>query len=283
MKIGGASLEEDLRRIDAVLEGGWRRAQPRRRCQWPRRPAGRDQLMQRRSRRTICSGTRRPAIRSTIRLQAKPRGTLFAADGDRRENVLLGDAAATCCAVGAFARIVTICSSTVRCRKEWSSICVNSSNRTEPAGRRGEWCRTVAIKCRSIVAAGLHLGGNESYPDVFRPFGGFADGIAVEEGYVGFAPACRTINFAAKSVAACGVKRSLIDDGGSESLGGVDRCRRICRRRLARGKNAATNRGLLNQIHMQVLIGVALGAALGLLFPEFAASLKPRAGRLHRA
>ncbi|CDX30372.1 Mandelate racemase/muconate lactonizing protein [Mesorhizobium sp. ORS 3359] len=35
------------------------------------------------------------------------------------------------------------------------------------------------------IAAGLHLGGNESYPDVFQPFGGFADGIAVEDGYVG--------------------------------------------------------------------------------------------------
>jgi L-alanine-DL-glutamate epimerase-like enolase superfamily enzyme len=34
------------------------------------------------------------------------------------------------------------------------------------------------------LAAGLHLGGNESYPDVFAPFGGFADGIAVEDGYV---------------------------------------------------------------------------------------------------
>jgi len=35
------------------------------------------------------------------------------------------------------------------------------------------------------IAAGLHLGGNESYPGVFQPFGGFADGIAVENGYVG--------------------------------------------------------------------------------------------------
>ena len=34
------------------------------------------------------------------------------------------------------------------------------------------------------IAAGLHLGGNESYPDVFQPFGGFADGIAVEDGTV---------------------------------------------------------------------------------------------------
>lgn len=34
------------------------------------------------------------------------------------------------------------------------------------------------------MAAGLGLGGNESYPGVFQPFGGFADGIAVENGYV---------------------------------------------------------------------------------------------------
>jgi L-alanine-DL-glutamate epimerase-like enolase superfamily enzyme len=34
------------------------------------------------------------------------------------------------------------------------------------------------------IAAGLHLGGNESYPDVFQPFGGFADDIAVEDGSV---------------------------------------------------------------------------------------------------
>ena len=35
------------------------------------------------------------------------------------------------------------------------------------------------------IAAGLHLGGNESYPGVFQPFGGFADGIAIKDGYVG--------------------------------------------------------------------------------------------------
>ncbi|TAM94510.1 MAG: mandelate racemase [Rhizobiaceae bacterium] len=35
------------------------------------------------------------------------------------------------------------------------------------------------------IAAGLHLGGNESYPDAFQPFGGFADDIAVEDGSVG--------------------------------------------------------------------------------------------------
>lgn len=34
------------------------------------------------------------------------------------------------------------------------------------------------------IAAGLGLGGNESYPGVFQPFGGFADGAPVEASYV---------------------------------------------------------------------------------------------------
>jgi L-alanine-DL-glutamate epimerase-like enolase superfamily enzyme len=34
------------------------------------------------------------------------------------------------------------------------------------------------------IAAGLGLGGNESYPDLFQPFGGFPDGVRVEDGYV---------------------------------------------------------------------------------------------------
>ena len=35
------------------------------------------------------------------------------------------------------------------------------------------------------IAAGLGLGGNESYPDVFHPFGGFSDKVAIEDGMVG--------------------------------------------------------------------------------------------------
>ena len=35
------------------------------------------------------------------------------------------------------------------------------------------------------IAAGLGLGGNESYPDVFHPFGGFADGVRIEDSLVG--------------------------------------------------------------------------------------------------
>ncbi len=35
------------------------------------------------------------------------------------------------------------------------------------------------------IAAGLGLGGNESYPHVFKPFGGFADSTPVRDGFVG--------------------------------------------------------------------------------------------------
>jgi D(-)-tartrate dehydratase len=34
------------------------------------------------------------------------------------------------------------------------------------------------------IAAGLGLGGNEDYPDLFQPFGGFPDGVRVEDGHV---------------------------------------------------------------------------------------------------
>jgi L-alanine-DL-glutamate epimerase-like enolase superfamily enzyme len=34
------------------------------------------------------------------------------------------------------------------------------------------------------ISAGLGLGGNESYPGIFQPFGGFADSIPVEDSYV---------------------------------------------------------------------------------------------------
>jgi L-alanine-DL-glutamate epimerase-like enolase superfamily enzyme len=34
------------------------------------------------------------------------------------------------------------------------------------------------------IASGLHLGGSESYPDVFQPFGGFADDTPVRGGFV---------------------------------------------------------------------------------------------------
>ncbi len=48
------------------------------------------------------------------------------------------------------------------------------------------------------IAAGLGLGGNESYPDLFQPFGGFPDGVRVESGYVTM-PELPGIGFEGKS------------------------------------------------------------------------------------
>jgi L-alanine-DL-glutamate epimerase-like enolase superfamily enzyme len=48
------------------------------------------------------------------------------------------------------------------------------------------------------IAAGLGLGGNESYPGIFQPFGGFADGHPVEDGFVTL-PDIPGIGFEAKA------------------------------------------------------------------------------------
>jgi len=48
------------------------------------------------------------------------------------------------------------------------------------------------------IAAGLGLGGNESYPDLFQPHGGFPDGVRVEESRIAM-PELPGIGFEGKS------------------------------------------------------------------------------------
>ncbi|APX24447.1 MAG: mandelate racemase [Rhodobacteraceae bacterium] len=48
------------------------------------------------------------------------------------------------------------------------------------------------------IAAGLGLGGNESYPDLFQPYGGFPDGVQVEDGHITM-PELPGIGFEGKS------------------------------------------------------------------------------------
>jgi len=48
------------------------------------------------------------------------------------------------------------------------------------------------------IAVGLGLGGNESYPEVFAPFGGFADDVPVRDGRVAM-PTMPGIGFEAKN------------------------------------------------------------------------------------
>ena len=48
------------------------------------------------------------------------------------------------------------------------------------------------------IAAGLGLGGNESYPDLFQPYGGFPDQVRVEDGHI-IMPDLPGIGFEGKS------------------------------------------------------------------------------------
>ncbi|MEQ9347896.1 MAG: mandelate racemase/muconate lactonizing enzyme family protein [Thalassospira sp.] len=48
------------------------------------------------------------------------------------------------------------------------------------------------------IAAGLGLGGNESYPDLFQPYGGFPDSVKVQDGYITM-PELPGIGFEGKS------------------------------------------------------------------------------------
>jgi D(-)-tartrate dehydratase len=48
------------------------------------------------------------------------------------------------------------------------------------------------------IAAGLGLGGNESYPDLFQPYGGFPDGVKVKGGHI-VMPELPGIGFEGKS------------------------------------------------------------------------------------
>jgi len=50
------------------------------------------------------------------------------------------------------------------------------------------WSRRAAFRTAASmslnIAAGLGLGGNESYPDLFQPYGGFPDGVSVIDGHI---------------------------------------------------------------------------------------------------
>ena len=70
------------------------------------------------------------------------------------------------------------------------------------------------------IAAGLGLGGNESYPDLFQPYGGFADGVKVVDGHITM-PELPGIGFEGKSdlITVCANFRS---DGVHDHALGVE-------------------------------------------------------------
>ena len=75
--------------------------------------------------------------------------------------------------------------------------------RTLEAVEAAGWSRTRCIphgghQMSLAIAAGLGLGGNENYPDLFQPFGGFPDDVRVENGHI-VMPELPGIGFEGKS------------------------------------------------------------------------------------
>ena len=66
------------------------------------------------------------------------------------------------------------------------------------AGRRRRCVPHGGHQMSLNIAAGLGLGGNESYPDLFQPYGGFPDGVRVEQGHI-MMPELAGIGFEGKS------------------------------------------------------------------------------------
>ena len=81
-----------------------------------------------------------------------------------------------------------------------------SSGTRKPATRSTTRCRPSLpsttrspwLRASLAIAAVLGLGGNESYPDLFQPYGGFPDGVKVENSYVTL-PEIPGIGFEGKS------------------------------------------------------------------------------------
>ena len=91
---------------------------------------------------------------------------------------------ATCCATAACGRTATGCSSTARL-----SYGLVEYLRTLDVLAQFGWSPARCIphgghQMSLNIAAGLGLGGNESYPDLFQPYGGFPDGVRVEDGHI---------------------------------------------------------------------------------------------------
>src|SRR5215471_4376792 len=75
--------------------------------------------------------------------------------------------------------------------------------RTLAAVEAAGWSRMRCIphgghQMSLAIAAGLGLGGNENYPDLFQPFGGFPDAVKVENGHI-VMPELPGIGFEGKS------------------------------------------------------------------------------------
>ena len=196
MKIGGAAIDEDRQRIEAVLEEIGRtrssRSMPTAGSIWkPRSP------MQKCCATIRCSGTRRPAIRSTSRCRRRWRNSIPRAMATG-ENLFSHQDARNLIRYGGM-----------RPDRDWLQFdCALSYGlceyqRTLQVLKTHGWSPARCIphgghQMSLNIAAGLGLGGNESYPDLFQPYGGFPDGVRVEGGHITM-PELPGIGFEGKS------------------------------------------------------------------------------------
>ena len=183
MKIGGASLADDLRRIDAALE-----------------------VVGDPARLAVDANGRFDLAEALAYAEAlKPYGLFWYEEAgdplDFRLQAVLGEAYPGAMATGENlfshqdARNLLRYGG-MRPDRDWLQFdCALSYGlveylRTLDVMRAHGWSPRRAIphgghQMSLNIAAGLKLGGNESYPEVFRPFNGFADETPVEDGFVG--------------------------------------------------------------------------------------------------
>ncbi len=189
MKIGAATLADDLARIEAVLELLRARtgdARPASAWPWTRTAAStcrRLSLTPRRSRPSTSSGTRSRATRSTT--ACRPRSPAATRGRSRRARTSSRTRTRpTCCATAGCGPRPTGCRWTRRSPTGWWSTCARSRCSQAHGWSPGRCVPHGGHQFALHIAAGLGLGGNESYPGVFQPFGGFADTTPVRAGRV---------------------------------------------------------------------------------------------------
>jgi hypothetical protein len=69
----------------------------------------------------------------------------------------------------------------LRCHTDSASTSARSPHWRSRAGRRRSAFRMEVTRCRSTSPPARSGCGNESYPDLFQPYGGFPDGVRVED------------------------------------------------------------------------------------------------------
>ena len=156
---------------------------PGRRCERALRSRDRDRLREDAARVSALLVRGGRAIRSTTRCRPRSR-TSIPAPWLPAKISSATRTRAICCVTAACAPTATGCSSTAPCPTACASTCAPST-----CVRRAGWSPRRCIphgghQMSLNIAAGLGLGGNESYPDLFQPYGGFPDGVRVESGYI---------------------------------------------------------------------------------------------------